>query len=95
MLSLLLLLLAFMMVNSTTSLSPISQQNTFLIASETKKGGQGKLTILNRFPQARAPQILTPKNMFLIGPLPLTMAQPAVHLVNTYVTLRKNYFQLF
>jgi hypothetical protein len=87
MLSLLLLLLAFIIVNSTP---PFSRQNAFLIASETKKGCQGKLTILSRFLQARAPQILTPKNMLLICPVPLTMVQPVDHLVNTtYVTLSK------
>jgi hypothetical protein len=33
----------------------------FFSASETKTGGQGKLTNFDRFLQARAPQILTPK----------------------------------
>jgi hypothetical protein len=69
----LLLLLAFIIINSTP---PFSRQNTFLIASETKKGRQGKLTFLDQFLQARAPQILTPKNMFLICPFLLTMVQP-------------------
>jgi hypothetical protein len=63
MMALLLLLLAFIMVNSTISISPFSRQNTFLIASETKKGCQGKLTFLGQFLQARAPQIMTPKNI--------------------------------
>jgi hypothetical protein len=49
------------MVNSTTSISPISRQNNFLDCFRNKKEGPRKINISHQFLQARAPQILTPK----------------------------------
>jgi hypothetical protein len=71
MLSLLLLLLAFIIVNSTTSISPISRQNNFLDCFRNEKRGPPQFNCLNRFLQARSPQILTPKEHVFHMPISL------------------------
>jgi hypothetical protein len=64
--SLFLLLLAFIMVNSSP---PISQQASFFDPFRKGKQGPSKIKSFNRFLQARAPQILTPKEDVLDMPI--------------------------